>query len=69
MSAVADASSGVSSYPVTVAFDDTSGDIHAGSTVNVAITVSQLTNVVQVPSLAVHTTNGTSVRHRTHGVG
>ena len=68
MSAVADASSGVATYPVTVAFDDTSGNIHAGSTVNVAITVSQLTNAVQVPSLAV-TRPTARPRHRTHGVG
>ena len=39
--AVADASSGVASFPVTVAFDDTSGEIHAGSTVNVEITVAR----------------------------
>ena len=56
--AVADASSGVASFPVTVAFDDTSGEIHAGSTVNVEITVAELSDVVQVPSFAVHTTDG-----------
>ena len=56
--AVADASSGVASFPVTVAFDDTSGEIHAGSTVNVEITVAELADAVQVPSFAAHTTDG-----------
>ena len=55
---MADASSGVASFPVTVAFDDTSGEIHAGSTVNVEITVTELADVVQVPSFTVHTTDG-----------
>ena len=58
--AVADASSGVASYPVTVAFTDTTGDYHAGATATVTITYAQVENVVQVPAFAVTTTNGTA---------
>jgi multidrug efflux pump subunit AcrA (membrane-fusion protein) len=58
--AVASASSGVATYPVTVAFTDTSGDYHAGATATVEITYAQKNDVVQVPVFAVTTTNGTS---------
>ena len=57
---IADASSGVATYAVTVAFDDTSGDFNAGATVLVDITVSEVTDVVQVSSLAVTTSDGES---------
>ena len=58
---VADASSGVASYPVTVAFADTSGDYNVGATVTVEITYAEVTDAVQVPALAVATaTDGTS---------
>jgi multidrug efflux pump subunit AcrA (membrane-fusion protein) len=58
---VADASSGVASYPVTVMFSDTSGDFNVGATVTVDITYAEVTDAVQVPSLAVTTnTDGTS---------
>ena len=52
---VADASSGVASYPVTVAFDDTSGAFNVGATVTVAITYDEVTDAVQVPTLAIST--------------
>ncbi len=58
---VADASSGVASYPVTVMFSDTSGDFNVGATVTVDITYAEVTDAVQVPSFAVTTnTDGTS---------
>ncbi|MCU1355288.1 MAG: secretion protein HlyD [Acidimicrobiales bacterium] len=60
VSKVADASSGVASYPVTVAFNDTSGDYNVGATVTVAITYAEVQNAIQVPTLAVTTTNGAS---------
>ena len=47
---MADASSGVASYPVTVAFSDTSGDYNAGATVSVDITYAEVDDAVQVPS-------------------
>jgi macrolide-specific efflux system membrane fusion protein len=58
--AMADASSGVASYPVTVAFTDDSGDYNVGATVMVEITYDQREDVVQVPALAVTTVDGTS---------
>lgn len=57
---IADASSGVATYAVTVTFDDTSGDFNAGASVLVDITVAQVDNVVQVQSFAITTANGTS---------
>jgi multidrug efflux pump subunit AcrA (membrane-fusion protein) len=55
---VADASSGVAEYPVTVIFEDTSGDYNAGATVSIEITYAETADVVQVPTLAVTTTDG-----------
>ncbi len=60
VSTVADASSGVAKYAVTVAFTDDTGKYHAGATVSVAITYAEVQNAVQVPSLAVTTTDGAS---------
>jgi macrolide-specific efflux system membrane fusion protein len=60
VSTVADASSGVAKYPVTVTFTDDTGKYHAGATVSVAITYAEVQNAVQVPSLAVTTTDGAS---------
>lgn len=58
---VADASSGVASYPVTVMFSDTSGDYNVGATVTVSITYEEVEDAVQIPSFAVTTnTDGTS---------
>jgi macrolide-specific efflux system membrane fusion protein len=59
VSTIADASSGVSSYPVTVDFTDDSGDFNVGATVLVDITIAEVQDVVQVPSFAV-TTDGDS---------
>ena len=58
--AVASASSGVATYPVTVTFDTDSKNVYVGSTVTAAITTTERKNVLQVPSQAVTTTNGTS---------
>jgi macrolide-specific efflux system membrane fusion protein len=58
--AIADASSGVASYPVTVAFTDDSGDYNVGATVTVEITHDEREDVVQVPAMAVTTVDGTS---------
>jgi macrolide-specific efflux system membrane fusion protein len=57
---VADASSGVATYPVTVAFSDTTGDFNPGATASVVITYAQKADVVQVPTRAITATNGTS---------
>lgn len=57
---VADASSGVATYPVTISFDSTGNDFFVGSTVTGAIATEERANVLQVSSLAVTTTDGTS---------
>lgn len=60
VSVVADASSGVAKYAVTVAFEDNSGDYNPGATVDVRIAYAEKQNAVQVPLLAVSTENGRS---------
>lgn len=60
VSGVADASSGVAKYAVTIAFDDDSGDYNPGATVDVRITYAEKQNAVLVPVLAVSTANGES---------
>jgi membrane fusion protein, macrolide-specific efflux system len=50
---LADASSGVASYPVTVDFTDDSGDFNVGATVLVEITIEEVEDVLQVPVMAV----------------
>ena len=50
---IADASSGVASYPVTILFEDTDHEFDAGASVSVAVTYAEVEDVVQVPSLAV----------------
>jgi hypothetical protein len=57
---VADATSGVATYPVTIAFDAPADKIYVGSTVTGDIATSTRENVVQVSALAVTTTNGVS---------
>lgn len=52
---IADASSGVASYPVTVLFEDTNGDFDAGASVSADITYAQVEDVVQVPTFAITT--------------
>ena len=54
---IADASSGVATYAVTVSFEDTSGDFFIGTSVVADITTSERADVVQLPVDAV--TNGT----------
>ena len=52
--------SGVAKYPVTVSFTDQSGTFDPDATVDVSITYAEKQNVVQVPTLAITTTNGAS---------
>lgn len=67
VSGVADASSGVATYPVTIEFSDESGDYNAGATVLVELAYGDPTETVQVPSLAVVTADdgATTVTVRT----
>jgi multidrug efflux pump subunit AcrA (membrane-fusion protein) len=57
---VADASSGVATYPVTISFDASGNDFSIGSTVTGDIATQERPDVIQVSSLAVTTTDGTS---------
>ena len=50
---IADASSGVATYSVTVSFDDDSGDFFIGTSVVADITTSERADVVQLPIDAV----------------
>jgi multidrug efflux pump subunit AcrA (membrane-fusion protein) len=58
--AIATNTSGVATFPVVVTLSGTPQGFFAGATVNVAITYNQLTNVLQVPTLAVTRSNGQS---------
>jgi hypothetical protein len=58
--AIASNTSGVAQFPIVVTLNNTPQGFFAGATVNVAITYNQLTNVLQVPTLAITRTNGTS---------
>jgi multidrug efflux pump subunit AcrA (membrane-fusion protein) len=65
---VADASSGVATYPVTIAFDATGTDFYIGSTVTGDVATDERPNVVQVSSLAITTTDaGSTVTVATNG--
>jgi multidrug efflux pump subunit AcrA (membrane-fusion protein) len=67
---VADASSGVARYAVTVSFTDTSGEYNAGASVGVAITYSQTADdTLSVPSRAVTTSSGASTVQVSTGSG
>jgi hypothetical protein len=57
---IADASSGVATYPVTITFAASATDFYVGSTVTGAIATNTRENVVQVSSLAITNTNGVS---------
>ena len=52
--------SGSATYPVVVAVTGSPSGLHAGATATVSLIYKQLVNVLTVPTLAVHTTNGTS---------
>jgi multidrug efflux pump subunit AcrA (membrane-fusion protein) len=68
VSRVADASSGVATYPVTIAFDSTGSDFFVGSTVSGDIATNVRQNVVQVSTLAITTTDsGSTVTVATDG--
>lgn len=54
---VADASSGVATYPVVVTFTGSSDTYQPGAGVNATITYSQISDAVQVPTRAVTTTD------------
>jgi multidrug efflux pump subunit AcrA (membrane-fusion protein) len=64
---IASNSSGSAAYPVTVAVTGSPSGLHAGATGTVALIYKQLTNVLTVPTLAVHAGNGSSVVYEISG--
>lgn len=60
VSSVADASSGVASYPVEVTFNDNTGSFNVGATVQVDITISEVKDALQVPSMALQSNGSTA---------
>jgi macrolide-specific efflux system membrane fusion protein len=57
---IASASSGVATFPVVVRVTGSTAGLYAGATAQVSIVYNQLTDVIQVPALAVTQTNGQS---------
>jgi membrane fusion protein, macrolide-specific efflux system len=55
---IASSSSGSASYPVTIKVTGSPSGLHAGATATVSLIYKQLTNVLTVPTLALHTSNG-----------
>ncbi len=64
---VASTSSGTASYPVVVNVTGNPGGMHAGASATVALIYRQLTNVLTVPLLAVHVSNGKSIVYEQSG--
>jgi hypothetical protein len=56
--AIASNTSGVAQFPVVVTLSNVPQGFFAGATVNVSITYNQLTNVLEVPTLAITRSNG-----------
>lgn len=68
VSRIADASSGVAAYAVTVEFSDDGEEFYVGTSVTADIVVAERTDVIQVPSRAVTTTDdGSTVTVSTDG--
>lgn len=58
---IADTSSGVATYPVTIAVTGNPGGLYPGASATVTLIVKQLNNVTTVPTEAVHYTSGGAV--------
>ncbi|HEX3648680.1 MAG TPA: biotin/lipoyl-binding protein, partial [Pseudonocardiaceae bacterium] len=61
---LASSSSSVPSYPVTIGVTGTPSGLHPGASATVQIIVRQLTNVLAVPTVALHFQNGKAVVYR-----
>jgi membrane fusion protein, macrolide-specific efflux system len=55
---IASSSSGVATYPVAIAVTGNPAGLHPGATATVTLIYKQLTNVLEVPTTAVHVQNG-----------
>jgi membrane fusion protein, macrolide-specific efflux system len=58
---IADTTSGVAEYPVTIAVTGNPGGLYAGASATVTLVVKQLSNVITVPTEAVHYTSSGAV--------
>jgi len=58
---ISSSSSGTASYPVVINVTGSPKGMHAGDSATVTLIYRQLTNVLTVPTMAVHTVNGESV--------
>jgi multidrug efflux pump subunit AcrA (membrane-fusion protein) len=58
---IADTTSGVATYPVTIAVTGNPGGLYPGASATVTLIVKQLTNVTAVPTEAVHYTSSGAV--------
>lgn len=61
---IASSSSGVATFPVTIAVTGSPTGLYVGGTAGVAIIVKALTDVLTVPTSAIHTENGLTVVHQ-----
>ncbi|MGF7235846.1 MAG: efflux RND transporter periplasmic adaptor subunit [Frankia sp.] len=61
---VSSSSSGVASYPVTVNVTGSPAGLHPGTGADVSIIVKQLTNILTIPSQALHTSGSSTVVYR-----
>jgi macrolide-specific efflux system membrane fusion protein len=57
---IASSTSGVTSYPVTISVTGAQPTLHPGASASVAIIVKQLTDVLAVPTAAIHYTGSTA---------
>lgn len=64
---IAQSSSGVASYPVVIKVTGSPAGLHAGATGTVSMIYKQLSNVLTIPSTAVHLVNGQSVVYQIAG--
>jgi multidrug efflux pump subunit AcrA (membrane-fusion protein) len=64
---IASSSSTTPSYPVVIQITGTPTGLHAGASATVAIIYKQLSNVLTVPTLAVHQSNGRAVVYEMSG--
>jgi multidrug efflux pump subunit AcrA (membrane-fusion protein) len=59
--------SGVASYPVTINVTGSPAGLHPGASANVSIIVKQLSNILTIPSQALHTSGSQTVVYQLRG--
>ncbi|THJ26279.1 efflux RND transporter periplasmic adaptor subunit, partial [Candidatus Frankia alpina] len=64
---IATSTSGVASYPVTINITGAPSGLHPGAGADISIIVRQLSDVLTVPSQALHTSGSRTVVYQMHG--